>query len=135
MFLPMQGEAARLFSDDGGIPLSVHGVAYDERETNSRMLGLPRHFPKSAPLVAAGGIEALVILVARLPFVLLQISFGSPDKQKAFDAGGCSTFHGAAVVAEAPSHAAALGASSANALAIKVDRDGGPIRGAVARAA
>ena len=88
---------------------SVHGpskLAMVDRlpdPTDSRMLRLPQHFRKSALLVAAGDIEALVILGARLPFVLLHISFGSPDKQKAFDAGGCSTFHGAAVVAEAPS--------------------------------
>jgi hypothetical protein len=84
---------------------------------------------------AAGGIEALVIVVAPLPPARSsadQIRF--PGKAKGLRRRGCSTFHRAALAAPAPSFAAALDASGADSLAIEVDRDDGPVRGTVALA-
>ncbi len=84
---------------------------------------------------AQGGIEALVIIVAPLPpRVHARITFGSPDKQQFFDAEVVPPFTALLLPREAPAFAAALEASGANALAIVVDSEDGPIRGAVALA-
>jgi hypothetical protein len=63
-----------------------------------------------------------------------RIRFGSPGKQKVFDAKAVPPFTALLLPREAPLFAAALDASGADSLAIEVDRDDGPIRGAVALA-
>jgi hypothetical protein len=84
---------------------------------------------------AQDGIEALVIVVAPLPpRAHARIRFGSPDKQQFFDAEVVPPFTALRLPREAPSIVAALDASGANALAIVVDSEDGPIRGTVALA-
>jgi hypothetical protein len=82
---------------------------------------------------AQDGIEALVIVVAPLPpRAHARIRFGSPDKQQFLDAEVVPPFTALRLPREAPSIVAALDASGANALAIVVDSEDGPIRGTVA---
>jgi hypothetical protein len=84
---------------------------------------------------AQDGIEALVIVVAPLPpRAHARIRFGSPDKQQLLDAEVIPPFTALRLPREAPSIAAALEASGANALAIDVDGKDGPIQGTVALA-
>jgi hypothetical protein len=84
---------------------------------------------------AQDGIEALVIVVAPLPpRAHARIRFGPPDKQQFFDAEVVPPFTALRLPREAPSIVAALEASGANALAIIVDSEDGPIRGTVALA-
>jgi hypothetical protein len=84
---------------------------------------------------AQGGIEALVIVVAPLPpRARPRIRFGSLERQQLFDAEIVPPFTALLLPREAPSIVAALEASGANALAIVVDSDDGPIRGTVALA-
>jgi hypothetical protein len=84
---------------------------------------------------ARGGIEALVVVVAPLPpGARPRIRFGSPEKQKIFEAEVVPPLTVLRLPREAPTLAAALEASGADELAIEVNRDDGPIRGAVALA-
>jgi hypothetical protein len=82
-----------------------------------------------------GAIEALVIVVAPFPpRAHPRVRFGSPDQQKDFEANVVPPFTALLLPREATSLAAALDASGADALAIEVDRENRPIRGAIALA-
>jgi hypothetical protein len=78
------------------------------------------------------GIEALVIVVApQHPRAHPHVRFGAPNKQQLFEAEVVPPFTALLLPHEAPSMAAALEASGANAVAIDVDSEAGPIRGVV----